>query len=506
MSHHRPTKSPKRIVVIGAGVGGLATAARLAKKGHVVSIYEASDFIGGKCRTEWIDGYAFDTGPSLLTLPAVYRDLFLKTGKRLEHILQLTPVDPAFTYIFHDGTRVVLPNLSHNKAVAAISQSLGENAGQDWHRLLQRAEAMWEASRESFIEGELPSPIQFLRRAHFFSDLGTIAPWTSLRKLTRSYTTNPYLQRIIDRYATYTGSDPREVPAVLLTIAFVEESFGAWHIQGGLGQLPHALGQRVKDLGVDINLNSRVSKIKVTNGVATGIELTSGAVVSADIVVANADADLVYNKLIEPQHKTRSARRALARAVPSLSGFSLLLGLRGKSDLGHHTVFFPENYDDEFDAIFKRREPVRDPAIYICNPNDPKMLKSASDENWFVLINAPRHEPESGCDWTKPGLKEQYADHIIDLMEKKGLDIRSRLRVLEIRTPADLESRVNAPGGSIYGTSSNGARSAFLRAKNRSSIANLYCVGGSAHPGGGLPLVGISAEIVAEAVEGTVEQ
>ena len=246
---------------------------------------------------------------------------------------------------------------------------------------------------------------------------------------------------------------------------------------------------------------SKVSRINVLGGKATGITLSSGETVAADVVVANADAELIYNQLIQPQRKTRSARRSLSHATPSLSGFSLLLGLRGKSELGHHTVFFPEDYDDEFDAIFHRKEPVAKPAIYICNPSDSEMVKNPDSESWFVLINAPRHEPESGCDWNSPGLKEKYAENIIDQMESKGLTIRSRLEVCEIRTPADLELRTNAPGGSIYGTSSNGARSAFLRAKNRSAIENLYCVGGSAHPGGGLPLVGISAEIVAEAVE-----
>ena len=506
MSHHRPTSSPRKIVVVGAGVGGFSAAARLAKKGHSVAIYEASNFVGGKCRTEWIDGYAFDTGPSLLTLPAVYRDLFLKTGKRLEHILSLQPVDPAFTYIFHDGTKLVFPNLSHNGTVAAISEVCGSEAGAQWHALMQRAETMWEASRESFIEGELRSPLQLLRRKNFFHDVVTIAPFTSLRKLTASYTDNPYLQKIVDRYATYTGSDPRKVPAVLLTIAFVEEAFGAWHIQGGLGSLPQALEKRVAELGVTIHLNSKVSRINVSRGCTTGITLDSGEIVDADVVVANADAQLVYHELIEPQPKTWSARRALSRATPSLSGFSLLLGLRGKSNLGHHTVYFPEDYDDEFDAIFDRKEPVPNPAMYICNPRDPEMVKKADTESWFVLINAPRHEPASGCDWNAPGLKEKYKEQIIDQLESRGLDIRSRLEVCEIRTPADLESRTNAPGGSIYGTSSNGARSAFLRAKNRSSIRNLYCVGGSAHPGGGLPLVGISAEIVAEAVEENVER
>ena len=501
MSYHRVTNSPKSVIVIGAGMGGLASAARLAKRGHKVQIFEAANFVGGKCRTEWLHGYAFDTGPSLLTLPAVYRDLFLKTGKRLEHILKLTPVDPAFTYIFHDGTKIVFPNLDHNKTVSAISEVLGETAGKEWHSLLQRAEKMWDASRESFIENELISPLQILKRKSFLQDLRTIAPNTSLRELTNKYTSNPYLQKIVDRYATYTGSDPRQVPAVLLTIAFVEEAFGAWHVSGGLGKLAEALEARNLDLGVEINLNARVSKIDVIKGKAVGITLENGESITSDFVIANADADLVYNRLIAPSRLTKKPRRALKKATPSLSGFSLLLGLKGKSMLGHHTVYFPENYDAEFDDIFQAKQPVKDPAIYICNPSDPEMLNKPDSENWFVLINAPRHEPGEGFDWNTTGFKESYAEHIIDLMEKRGLEIRSRLEFMEIRTPADLERNVSAPGGSIYGTSSNGPRSAFLRAKNRSPITNLFCVGGSAHPGGGLPLVGLSAEIVARAVE-----
>ena len=162
MSHHFPAKSPKNVVVIGGGMGGLAAAARLAKKGHKVTLFEAGSRLGGKCQTERLGEFSFDTGPSLLTLPAVYRDLFIKTGKRLEHLLELKPVDPAFEYIFHDGTRIQFPNLSHNGTVGAITEVLGTNAGNDWHNLLERAESMWEASRESFIEGELRSIWPFL--------------------------------------------------------------------------------------------------------------------------------------------------------------------------------------------------------------------------------------------------------------------------------------------------------------------------------------------------------
>lgn len=500
MSHHAPSKSPKQVIVIGGGMAGLAVSARLAKKGHKVKLFEASGRLGGKCQTIEVDGFSFDVGPSLLTLPAVYRDLFLKTGKRLEHLLELKPVDPAFEYIFHDGKRVTFPNLSHNGTVAEIKRSFGEAAGRDWHHLLQRAEEMWEAAREDFIEGELRSIWPFLKRKTLLKDFRTIAPWKSLRAITKDYTANPYLTKIIDRYATYTGSDPREAPAVLLTIAFVEEAFGAWHVSGGIGKLGNSLAERIQDLGVEIHLNSPVSEISTVGGRAKGVILDDGRVFPADVIVSNIDATHLYGSMINEERGAKRAHKSLERATPSLSGFSLLLSLKGRSNLNHHTVFFPEDYDDEFDSIFKRHEPVKDPAIYICNPRDERMV-NAENEAWFILVNAPRHLPAKGMDWDKPGLKESYADSIISILQERGLDIKSRLLNRVIRTPADLERDFRAPGGSIYGPSSNGARSAFLRARNRSPIENLFCVGGSAHPGGGLPLVALSAEIVANAIE-----
>jgi len=494
-----------KVLVIGAGVGGMTAAARLAKSGHKVAIYEASARTGGKCRTEWINGFAFDTGPSLLTLPAVYKDFFLKTGKRLEHVLNIIPVDPAFSYRFADGKEVIFSNLSHHKTRDAIVAAFGESAGNDWHKIMSRAERMWSASRVQFVESELKSVFHLLKSKSLITDLIEIAPFTSLRKLTNRYTNSPYIRKIIDRYATYTGSDPRRVPAVLLTIAFVEEAFGAWHLKGGIGKLSEALEERCRDLGVEIFLDTPVAEILHQKNQVTGILLKNGTQITADIVVANADSEIIYSKLLPNKPKvTQKARRNLAKSIPSLSGFSLLIGLKadtsGGPSLSHHSVLFPENYDDEFDAIFKRKEPVPDPAIYICAPKDETMVQNPGDESIFVLVNAPRHEPEGGCDWNKPGLKESYAQLIIKKLAERNVDIRERISVMEIRTPADLEQSVNAPGGSIYGTSSNGARSAFRRAKNRSPLKGLYCVGGSAHPGGGLPLVGISAEIVANAI------
>ena len=493
-----------KIIVIGAGIGGMSAAARLAKAGHEVTVFESSDRTGGKCQTKWIGDYAFDTGPSLLTLPAVYRDLFLKTGKRIEHVIDIEPVDPAFKYNFSDGVRIVFPNLSLKGICDSIESVLGKAAGDEWHDLMQRAEHMWDVSRGPFVESELKSIRSLITKKGFLTDLRVISPLTSLRSLTSKYTKSPYLSKIVDRYATYSGSDPRKVPAVLLTIAFVESSFGAWHIKGGIGQLSVALETRCRELGVNFELNSPVTRITHKDFKATGVEVNS-QLIAADFIVANADAELVYNKLLPPDlGVVKSERTKLASASKSLAGFSLLLGLDNSKLLGpapemeHHNVYFPEDYDAEFDDIFLRKIPVTDPTIYICAPKDSGMINGSNKEAWFVLVNAPRHEPGSGWDWNKNS--SDYAAKIIAKLDALGLRVSERLDVMEFQTPMDLENSVGAPGGSIYGTSSNGARSAFLRAKNTSPLKNLYCVGGSAHPGGGLPLVGISAEIVAEAI------
>ena len=202
-----------------------------------------------------------------------------------------------------------------------------------------------------------------------------------------------------------------------------------------------------------------------------------------------------------------AASRRLARATPSLSGFVLLLAVRGRTPgLAHHNVLFPADYDAEFDAVFGDRtsggagRPVPDPTLYISAPDDPA-VRPEGHEAWFVLVNAPRHGSGRGaCDWTEPGRAASYAESLLDLLGARGLPVRDRLLWHEVLSPADLEQRTGAVGGSIYGTSSNGAMAAFLRPANRSPLPGLFLVGGSSHPGGGLPLVTLSAQIVARMI------
>jgi phytoene desaturase len=363
---------------------------------------------------------------------------------------------------------------------------------------------MWRITREPFLQSPLPDWRTLMSLARNPGDVRTIAPFSNLRKLGHEYLKDPRQRQLLDRYATYTGSDPRQAPAVLATIPYIEQTFGAWHLGGGVSDLARALEQRLGERDVTVRLNTSVSRITLTEGAVSGVELSDGTALEAEIVVANADASQVYGTLVDDPRATKADER-LAKATPSLAGFVMLLALDGRTEgLHHHNVWFPKDYDMEFDDIFGRNPcPPRDPAIYVCAPDDPRMRPSDDTESWFVLINAPRHsttDAKGAINWDAPGLADSYATHVLDLLAARGMDVRDRIRWSEIRTPADLERSTRAPGGSIYGTSSNGSRAAFQRPANQSEIPGLYLVGGSSHPGGGLPLVGMGAEIVAEII------
>ena len=492
-----------RVVVIGAGVGGMAAAARLAVKGHQVTILEQSLKPGGKLAGYTRDGFVFDTGPSLFTLPAVYRDLFLKTGSALEDNVDLQPLDIGFGYHFADASAVVMPGFDSARCADALGDQLGGNASTEWRALMARAARVWDVTRRPFLESPLEGTRTLARMAWRVGDLRTVSPWKSLRGLSRDYLSDDRLVTLVDRYATYAGSDPRRAPAALITIPYVEETFGAWHLGGGLFTLADALHRRCVERGVDVRLGTDVSRVTLDGGRVSGVGLRSGEALPADIVVSDADARHLYADLVDDP-RAGKPRRALRRTTPSLSGFVMLLAVRGRTPgIAHHNVWFPSDYDAEFDAIFGRdARPVADPTIYACVPDDPLMRPDDDHESWFVLVNAPRHGTDGpgAVDWSAPGVATTYASDVLDTLARRGVDLRERILWSELRTPADLERETRSPGGSIYGTSSNGARAAFLRPANQSPVAGLYLVGGSAHPGGGLPLVGMSADIVATLV------
>jgi phytoene desaturase len=487
-----------RVVVIGAGVGGLAAAARLASAGHAVTVCEQAAVVGGKLGRRQLrtaaGTFTFDTGPSLLTMPQVFADLFRETGAPMESVLDPRPVEPLARYRFADGTRLDT-TADLDVLTARLDAAFGPGSGPDWRRLTQRAERIWHAVRGPFLSSTVGGMADLARQAVRLGDVAAIAPGRTLRQFGVRYLRDPRLRTLLDRYATYTGSDPRRAPATLAVVPYVEQRFGGWYLDGGLRTLADALAGRVQTCGGTVRTGADVVRIDTAAGRVSGVTLADGSRLPADVVVANADARHVYRDLLPQARLLRRARRV----TPSLSAFVMLLGVRGRTPgLAHHNVLFPDDYDLEFDAIFgDPAAPVAEPTIYISCPADPA-IRPDGHEGWFVLVNAPRHGRGPGAvDWDSPGLAGSYADRVLGLLARRGLPVADRMLFREIITPADLARATRAPGGAIYGASSNGPRSAFLRPANRSPVPGLFLVGGSAHPGGGLPLVALSAQIVA---------
>ena len=485
-----------RIVVVGAGVGGLAAAARLAAMGHDVTVCEQAEHVGGKLGAQTLGGYRFDTGPSVLTMPQVFAELFAATGERLERVLDLVPVEPIARYRFADGTWLDASG-DLDTFCTTLDTELTPGSGGDWRAFHHHAAKIWGAVREPFLEQPIAGPADLARLATRVRDIATIQPWRTLRDLGTHHLRDPRLQMLLERYATYTGSDPRRAPAALAAIPYAEQAFGAWYVRGGLIRIADALAARARACGAQLRCGTAVTGIDLAGGRTSGVRLADGVHVPADAVVANTDATHLYRDLVHDRRVAR-ARRRLARATASLSGFVLLLGLEGRTPgLAHHTVLFPADYDAEFDAIFgSSPRPVDDPTIYVSAPDDPA-VRPPDGESWFVLVNAPRQGP---VDWDAPGRATDYADHLLVRLAERGFDVRRRIVVREHLSPADLARRTRAVGGAIYGTSSNGPRAAFLRPANRSPVPGLFLVGGSAHPGGGLPLVVLSARIVSDLI------
>ena len=344
------------IIVVGAGVGGLAAAVRLSALGHEVTVLEQAREIGGKLGVISHDGFVFDTGPSLVTLPHILEELFADTGAPLSDSLTLQRLETAARYRFPDGTTFDMPG-EVSEIPAALDAALGAGTGHQWASFLARAERIWDATHRPFLE----SPITLRDMASGaldVRDLATVAPWRSLRGLGNQYLRDPRLRMLLDRYATYTGSDPRRAPAALASVPYAEQRLGSWYVRGGLGSIATALADRLTALGGSIELGVEVSALTTdARGRVDGVRTADGSVRGADLVVANADAAQVYPALVATRQARRAARR-LGKTTPSFSGFVLLLALDDPpTDQPHHHVLFTDDYDDEFDSCLLYTSP-----------------------------------------------------------------------------------------------------------------------------------------------------
>lgn len=492
-----------QIVVIGAGIGGLAAAARLAVKGHKVTIVEQSEHPGGMARGYAHGGFAFDLGPTKLQLPAVYRDLFLKTGASLEDSVDLVEVSGGTKYRWPDGSEVTVPSVGGTAAARALGAALGSENDARWRELTKRAGEMWRIIRPELLERQFQSAAELDSVTATRQARKTLTPTWSLRKLAKKSFKDHRVRQLVEQYALATGSDPRLAPAALITNAYVEQTFGTWWITGGIHQLVAALTARCVERGVEIRLKTRALEILIEQGEVAGVVLADGSRIDAGVVVANTNPHALQHLL--RNSTTSPVANAAATTTPTNSVFTILAAAHGTTPgVAHENVFLSPDPTAELDQL-SRGLVATQPTIRACVPADAAM-HPPNHEAWTIHVTAPRHQEAGnrsnwpGLDWSEPGLSESYAQLIFDELRARGVNLRSRLLWHEIRTPADLARETGSPGGAAFGSAPTDWQDSWLKPTIQTQIPGLFLVGGSTQPGAGLDRIGIGAEILAETI------
>jgi len=475
-------------VVIGAGIGGLTAACLLARQGTRVTLFERNDISGGKMGQIEHSGFRFDTGPSLFTMPEVLEHLFTYCGEKLQDYITYEPLHPVCRYFFQDGHQF---DSFHDRAqaVAEITKFSPEDAVK-YGDFLDYASAIYARTAGVFLFHPLQKWRDLLQMP--LSDALRIDAFSTVSDRVDSYFSSGYLRQFFKRFTTYNGSSPYQAPATLNVISHVELVKGGYYVNGGMYQIAGALTKLAVSLGVDIRYGSSVDQILTDNGNAVGVSV-GGRVFQSDLVISNADANESYLKLLPKADLSVRRRTSIDKLEPSCSGFVILLGCRKKWDqLAHHSIFFSADYEGEFEDIFRQKRLPKNPTIYVANTSVTDASHAPEGgSNLFVMVNAPYlsgdHNPSDTAG--------DYTSFVIDELERRGLDgLRQSIAVQEVLHAGDFYERYRSNRGSIYGTSSNTMFSAFLRPRNRSPyVGNLWLVGGSTHPGGGIPLCVLSA-------------
>ena len=481
------------VVVVGAGVGGLSAAIRLAARGQRVCVLEQNAHAGGKMGQITSNGFRWDTGPSVITMRPVLDELFQSAGRRLEDYLHLLPVEPLTRYFYPDGRR-----LDASRDLTRMAEqiaALEPRTVEGYLAYLAYAARIHRITGPVFIYNRPPTLASF-SQVHP-GDYLKIDPFRTMQQAIQGYVRSPHLRQLLGRFATYVGASPYLAPATLNVIAHVELTGGVWYPQGGIYAIAQSMLRLAQELGVEVRTGCEVQQIHIENGRTSGVVTTQGEMVPARAVLANVDVATVYERLLPTASIPLNRVHHLQTAKTSCSGFILLLGVRGQHpELAHHNIFFSRDYRSEFEAIFLCGVPPDEPTIYlsITSKTDPNHAPPGC-ENWFVLVNVPALGPE--FDWQTQ--KEAYRDRIINRLMDFGYDIRQQIADERCITPLDLERQTGARRGALYGRSSNERLAAFLRPHNRCpDIKGLYFAGGTTHPGGGVPMVILSGKVAAD--------
>lgn len=473
------SKPAKTALVLGGGFAGLSAAVNLALSGVEVTLLEQQGEVGGKAGEFAQGGFRFDTGPHVWTLPEVVTELFVQAG---ETPPEFRPLEPLCRYVYPSG-RVWDVSLDAN----ATTAQLGDAEADSYRLLVDEAEALFEMAAPTFLYAHAPGPKELAQYA--FSGGLRAQPGKLLPDLLRQFGATGDLETFFLRFATYFGADPYRAPAVLHNIAWVELGKGLFYPVGGIRGVVRQLRGLAERLGVAVHTGVTVRRLCTAGRKVSSVETDTGTF-RADGVVSSLDLIRTHRLL---------GRRARAEALePSLSGFVLLLGLEGVTPgLTHHNILFPEDYRAEFRALSQNKLPA-DPTLYVSISSRTEVGDAPPGcENWFVLVNAPPLSDDQPIDWDYEA--PRYAEHILGVLARRGLDVRGRVRVQETFTPDYLGTLAHR--GAIYGAAPHSLLRTLRPKQTVRGLRNLILAGGTVHPGGGIPLALLSGKHAAALAE-----
>ncbi len=481
----------QRVIVIGAGVGGLVAALLLASRGLAVTVVERADAPGGKMREVEAGGLRLDAGPTVFTMRWVFDQLFQEAGASFADHVRLLPAETLARHAWSDGARLDL-FAEPARSADAIGDFAGKTEAQGFLQFAARARGIYETLRDSFILSQRPSPIDLVRHAGVggLPNLLRISPFATMWDELGKYFSDPRLRQLFGRYATYCGSSPFAAPATLMLVAHVELD-GVWRVEGGMHSLARALADLAQTRGAEFFYGREARRILIRSGRVAGVVLSDGERIDADAVIMNGDVAALRAGLLGED--ARGAAGKAAPVQPSLSAMTLAMRARTQGfPLLHHNVFFSRDYHAEFDEIFRRRRLPLQPTIYVCAQDRGDDDSAREDERLFALVNAP-----AGVELTQEELG-RCEETIFRTLSAQGLQINAEATLRT--TPADFARLFPATGGAIYGQASHGWMASFTRPGSRTKIEGLYLAGGSAHPGPGVPMAATSGRLAARSL------